>query len=236
MRRPPPAGRRRAGRRHRRGPVAAAARLRPRPPGRRRAGLRALPNVNPVTEMVDLISASRSYEANVTAMQTAKTDVHARRSELLSDAAADRSRPPALGAEWQIAGDRRAPTAAAGRRRGARRRRRLRQRCSPSRSATSPSCRTTPRAPPSRSPTAPPPTPRRSSRPSSRPSSRCSSPRQIRTKGVEADQRHLPHADLDARRPEPASCRFAPCSPTSRRAAASCSPPSRSASSSSCSC
>lgn len=32
-----------------------------------------MPNVNPVTEMVDLISASRSYEANVTAMQSAKT-------------------------------------------------------------------------------------------------------------------------------------------------------------------
>jgi flagellar basal-body rod protein FlgC len=36
-------------------------------------GYVAMPNVNPVTEMVDLISASRSYEANVTAMQTAKT-------------------------------------------------------------------------------------------------------------------------------------------------------------------
>jgi len=36
-------------------------------------GYVTLPNVNPVTEMVDLISASRSYEANVTAMQTAKT-------------------------------------------------------------------------------------------------------------------------------------------------------------------
>ena len=35
-------------------------------------GYVALPNVNPVTEMVDLISASRAYEANVTAMQTAK--------------------------------------------------------------------------------------------------------------------------------------------------------------------
>jgi flagellar basal-body rod protein FlgC len=35
-------------------------------------GYVTLPNVNPVTEMVDLISASRSYEANVTAMQTAK--------------------------------------------------------------------------------------------------------------------------------------------------------------------
>jgi flagellar basal-body rod protein FlgC len=32
-----------------------------------------LPNVNSVTEMVDLIDESRSYEANVTAMQTAKS-------------------------------------------------------------------------------------------------------------------------------------------------------------------
>jgi flagellar basal-body rod protein FlgC len=32
-----------------------------------------MPNVNPVTEMVDLISAQRGYEANVTAIQTAKT-------------------------------------------------------------------------------------------------------------------------------------------------------------------
>jgi len=32
-----------------------------------------LPNVNPVTEMVDLIASSRSYEANVTALQTAKS-------------------------------------------------------------------------------------------------------------------------------------------------------------------
>jgi flagellar basal-body rod protein FlgC len=31
-----------------------------------------LPNVNAVSEMTDLISASRAYEANVTAMQTAK--------------------------------------------------------------------------------------------------------------------------------------------------------------------
>ena len=36
-------------------------------------GYVTLPNVNPVTEMVDLIGASRSYEANVTAMQTAKS-------------------------------------------------------------------------------------------------------------------------------------------------------------------
>ncbi|HUO73907.1 MAG TPA: flagellar basal body rod protein FlgC [Solirubrobacteraceae bacterium] len=31
-----------------------------------------MPNVNPVTEMVDLVDESRSYEADVTAMQTAK--------------------------------------------------------------------------------------------------------------------------------------------------------------------
>ena len=31
-----------------------------------------MPNVNPVTEMVDLIDASRAYESNVTAMQSAK--------------------------------------------------------------------------------------------------------------------------------------------------------------------
>ncbi len=35
-------------------------------------GYVAMPNVDSVTEMVDLISASRAYEANVTAMQTAK--------------------------------------------------------------------------------------------------------------------------------------------------------------------
>jgi flagellar basal-body rod protein FlgC len=32
-----------------------------------------MPNVNPVTEMTDLIDESRSYEADVTAMQTAKS-------------------------------------------------------------------------------------------------------------------------------------------------------------------
>ena len=36
-------------------------------------GYVAMPNVNPVTEMVDLIASSRSYEANVTALQTAKS-------------------------------------------------------------------------------------------------------------------------------------------------------------------
>ena len=35
-------------------------------------GYVALPNVNAVTEMTDLISASRAYEANVTALNTAK--------------------------------------------------------------------------------------------------------------------------------------------------------------------
>ena len=35
-------------------------------------GYVTMPNVDSVTEMVDLISASRAYEANVTVMQTAK--------------------------------------------------------------------------------------------------------------------------------------------------------------------
>ncbi len=37
------------------------------------SGYVQLPNVEPVEEMVDLITESRAYEANVTAMQTAKT-------------------------------------------------------------------------------------------------------------------------------------------------------------------
>jgi flagellar basal-body rod protein FlgC len=37
------------------------------------AGYVALPNINPVLEMVDLLSASRAYEANVTAIQAAKS-------------------------------------------------------------------------------------------------------------------------------------------------------------------
>jgi len=32
-----------------------------------------MPNINIVTEMVDLITASRSYEANITALNAAKT-------------------------------------------------------------------------------------------------------------------------------------------------------------------
>jgi flagellar basal-body rod protein FlgC len=41
-----------------------------------------MPNVNPVEEMTDLIDASRSYQANVTAMQTTK-QVFAKTIELL---------------------------------------------------------------------------------------------------------------------------------------------------------
>ena len=36
-------------------------------------GYVTMPNVNPVTEMVDLISSSRGYEANVQAMDASKT-------------------------------------------------------------------------------------------------------------------------------------------------------------------
>ena len=36
-------------------------------------GYVSMPNVDTVSEMVDLIAASRAYEANVTAMQTAKS-------------------------------------------------------------------------------------------------------------------------------------------------------------------
>lgn len=36
-------------------------------------GYVTMPNVNPVTEMTDLIDASRAYQADVTAMQTTKT-------------------------------------------------------------------------------------------------------------------------------------------------------------------
>jgi len=40
-----------------------------------------LPNVNPITEMVDMITASRAYEANVSAVQAAK-DMFARALEI----------------------------------------------------------------------------------------------------------------------------------------------------------
>ncbi|MFT3865948.1 MAG: flagellar basal body rod protein FlgC [Solirubrobacterales bacterium] len=36
-------------------------------------GYVTMPNINPVTEMTDLIDASRSYQADVTAMQTTKS-------------------------------------------------------------------------------------------------------------------------------------------------------------------
>jgi flagellar basal-body rod protein FlgC len=36
-------------------------------------GFVALPNVNPLLEMVDLLAATRAYEANVTAVQAAKS-------------------------------------------------------------------------------------------------------------------------------------------------------------------
>lgn len=38
-----------------------------------RAGYVEMPNVNPVTEMVDMMEASRAYEANSTMIQSAKT-------------------------------------------------------------------------------------------------------------------------------------------------------------------
>lgn len=41
-----------------------------------------MPNINPVSEMTDLIDASRSYQADVTAMQTTKT-VFSKTIELL---------------------------------------------------------------------------------------------------------------------------------------------------------
>jgi flagellar basal-body rod protein FlgC len=42
-------------------------------PGANAAGYVKMPNVNPVTEMTDLIDESDSYQADVTAMSTAKT-------------------------------------------------------------------------------------------------------------------------------------------------------------------
>jgi len=45
----------------------------PSNPDANKQGYVRMPNVNSVTEMTDLIDESRSYEADVTAMQTAKT-------------------------------------------------------------------------------------------------------------------------------------------------------------------
>ena len=66
--------RRQGRRRSTRGHDARPPRLRPgHPDADDRRATSTMPNVDPVTEMVDLISASRAYEANVTAMQAAKT-------------------------------------------------------------------------------------------------------------------------------------------------------------------
>ena len=71
----------------------------------------SLPNVNPVTEMVDLISASRSYEANVTAMQTAKT-MFSKTLELLRVIPTIRARrsAPAAGPRRRVGRRRTSPT------------------------------------------------------------------------------------------------------------------------------
>jgi flagellar basal-body rod protein FlgC len=45
----------------------------PSHPDANATGYVAMPNVNVVTEMVDMITASRSYEANVTVINSAKT-------------------------------------------------------------------------------------------------------------------------------------------------------------------
>lgn len=45
----------------------------PEHPDANAQGYVAMPNVNIVTEMVDMIAASRAYEANVTAINSAKT-------------------------------------------------------------------------------------------------------------------------------------------------------------------
>src|SRR4051812_24430396 len=45
----------------------------PRNPAADAEGYVAMPNVNPVEEMVNMISASRSYQANVEVLNTART-------------------------------------------------------------------------------------------------------------------------------------------------------------------
>ena len=46
---------------------------RPGHPDADEEGYVTLPNINPVEEMVDMMSASRAYEANLSAMKTART-------------------------------------------------------------------------------------------------------------------------------------------------------------------
>lgn len=47
--------------------------LRPGHPDADEEGYVTMPNINPVEEMVDMMSASRAYEANLAALKTAKT-------------------------------------------------------------------------------------------------------------------------------------------------------------------
>lgn len=54
----------------------------PENPEADKAGYVTMPNINPVTEMTDLIDASRSYQSDVTAMQTTKS-VFSKTIELL---------------------------------------------------------------------------------------------------------------------------------------------------------
>ena len=54
----------------------------PSNPSANKQGYVRMPNVNSVTEMTDLISESNSYQADVTAMQTAKT-MYSKTLELL---------------------------------------------------------------------------------------------------------------------------------------------------------
>ena len=64
---------RRQGRRHRQDPTPSRRVYDPGHPDADAQGYVRMPNVNTVTEMTDLIGASRAYEANVTAMQTTKS-------------------------------------------------------------------------------------------------------------------------------------------------------------------
>ena len=65
-----------------------------------------MPNVNPVTEMVDLIDESRSYESDVTAMQTAKQmyDQDAGSPEMIP--AISGAIGPLGASEWSVGGGR----------------------------------------------------------------------------------------------------------------------------------
>jgi len=45
----------------------------PEHPDARKDGYVAMPNINPISEMVDLLTTSRGYEANVSALRAAKT-------------------------------------------------------------------------------------------------------------------------------------------------------------------